>query len=175
MEYKISGAIMMKVMESENTRTVDQNELRVNATLVVTVLITAFVINRWELVAIQAAALFLTTVQLGLGPYVALYRYILRPAGIVKPDLRVDNPEPHRFAAMFGTIVASTAAYLLAAGRAVAGWGLVWLLIILAAAGLGGWCAGCFTYYMMNRLGLGGLFKHPPIKGTFPGARPPKG
>jgi len=164
----------MKVKESSSTRTVDQNDLRVNATLVVTVLVIAFVINRWELVAIQAGALFLTTLHLSLGPYVALYRHILRPAGIIKPDIRVDNPEPHRFAAMFGTIVASTGAYLLATGRSVAGWGLVWLLITLAAAGLAGWCAGCFTYYMMNRLGLRGLFKYAPMKGTFPGARPPK-
>lgn len=165
---------MVNVMESVNTRIVDQNALRVNATLVVTVLIAAFVSNRWELVAFQAGALFLTALHMSLGPYVALYRHILRPAGIVKPDLRVDNPEPHRFAAMFGTIVASAATYLLSTGRSVAGWGLVWLLITLAAAGLAGWCAGCFTYYTMNRLGLRGLFKYAPVTGTFPGARPPK-
>lgn len=164
----------MKITEQTSARTVDQNELRVNATLVITVLITAFVIDRWELVAFQSCALFLTTVHLSLGPYIVLYRSLLRPAGIVKPDLRVDNPEPHRFAAMFGTIVSSTAAYFLATGRSVAGWGLVWLLISLAAAGLAGWCAGCFTYYMMNRLGLRRLFRYAPINGTFPGVRPPK-
>lgn len=155
-------------------RTVDQNELRVNSALVVTVLVTAFVINRWELVAFQAGVLFLTTLHLSIGPYVALYRHVLRPAGIVKPDIRPDNPEPHRFATLFGTIVASTATYLLASGRSVAGWGMVWLLTSLATAGFAGWCAGCFTYYMMNRLGLRGLFRHPPLTGTFPGVRPPK-
>src|SRR6266704_871482 len=160
----------MKVVEKSSARNVDQNELRVNSILVITVLISAFVINRWELVAFQAGALFLTTLHLGLGPYVALYRHVLRPAGIVKPDFRNDNPEPHRFAAMFGTIVASTATYCLATGHSVAGWGLVWLLISLAAASL----AGCCTYYLMNRLGLRGLFKYAPIKGTFPGVRPPK-
>ncbi len=164
----------MKEKEISSERQVDQNDLRVNATLVVTVLVTAFVIDRWELVAFQAGALFLTTVNLGLGPYVALYRHMLRPLGFVKPDFRVDNPEPHRFAAMFGTIVSSTATYFLATGRSVAGWGLVWLLISLAGAGFAGWCAGCFTYYMMNRLGLRGVFKYGPVKGTFPGARPPK-
>ena len=164
----------MKNTEQTSMRQVDQNDLRINATLVVTVLVTAFVIDRWELVAFQAVALFLTTLNFGLNPYIALYRHILRPLGIVKPDLRVDNPEPHRFAAMFGTIVASTATYFLATGRSVAGWGMVWLVITIAAANLAGWCAGCFTYYMMNRLGLRGLFKYAPIKGTFPGARPPK-
>jgi hypothetical protein len=168
---KKSGKVLK---ESLSVRHVDQNDLRVNATLVVTVLVTAFITDRWELVAFQAGALFLTTVDFGLGPYIALYRHILRPLGIVKPDLRVDNPEPHRFAAMFGTIVALAATYLLATGRSVAGWGLVWLLITLAGANLAGWCAGCFTYYMMNRLGLRGLFKYGPVEDTFPGARPPK-
>jgi hypothetical protein len=165
----------VKEKESSSERQVDQNELRVNATLVVTVLVTAFVVNRWELVAFQAFAMFLTALHLSLGPYVALYRHILRPLGMVKPDLRVDNPEAHRFAVMFGTIVASTATYLLTTGREIAGWSMVWLLISLASASLAGWCAGCFTYYMMNRLGLHGLFKYAPVKGTFPGARPPKG
>ncbi len=162
------------MIEIPGTRTVDQNELRVNSFFVVTVLVTAFVINRWELVAFQAGALFLTTLNLGVGPYVALYRHVLRPIGIIKPDLRIDNPEPHRFAAMVGTIVAATATYLLARGHGVAGWGTVWLLISLASAGFAGWCAGCFTYYMLNRLGLRGLFKYAPITGTFPGVRPPK-
>jgi hypothetical protein len=94
--FIINGDIVMNKTEESNVRQVDQNELRVNATLVVTVLVTAFIVNRWELVAFQAGALFLTALHLSLGPYVALYRHILRPAGIVKPDLRVDNPEPHR-------------------------------------------------------------------------------
>lgn len=164
----------MKVTEKSPLHSVDQNELRVNATLVITVLVTAFIINRWELVAFQAAALFLTALQLSCGPYIALYRHILRPAGIVKPDLRVDNPEPHQFAAVFGAIVSSGATYFLVTGRSTTGWGLVWLLISLAAMGMFGWCAGCFTYYVMNRLGLRRIFKHAPIKGTLPGRRPPK-
>jgi len=162
----------MKMAEKLNN--VDQSELRVNSALVIIGLVTAFVIKRWELVAFQAGALFLTTLHLSLGPYVALYRHILRPAGIVKPDLRVDKAEPHRFATMFGTIVATTAAYLLATGRNGAGWGLVWLLISLATAGFSGWCAGCFVYYIMNRLGFRKLFKHAPVANTFPGLRPPK-
>lgn len=165
----------MKTTEISSRRLVDQNELRINAALIITVLVTAFVSNRWELVAFQAAALFLTTLHSSLGPYIALYRHILRPAGIVKPDFRVDdNPEPHRFAVMFGTIVSSAATYFLITGRSVVGWGLVWLLISLVTAGLAGWCVGCFVYYVLNRLGLRGLFKYSPIKGTFPGVRPPK-
>ncbi len=160
--------------ETGSSDLVDQNDLRVNATLVVMVLVTAFIINRWEIVAFQAVALFLTALHPSAGPYIAFYRHILRPAGLVKPDLRVDNLAPHRFAALFGALVASAGAYLVLTDRTAAGWGMVWLLIILASVGLAGWCAGCFTYYMMNRLGLRGVFKNAPIVGTFPGVRPPK-
>jgi hypothetical protein len=164
----------MKETGSPSTRKVDQNELRVHQVITISVLIAAFILNRWELVAFQAVAFFLTALNLSLGPYVVLYRHVLRPAGIVKPDVRADNPEAHRFATMFGTVVVSSAAYCLKTGNSVAGWGLVWLLISLASVGFAGWCAGCFTYYMMNRLGLHGLFKYAPVKGTFPGVRPPK-
>lgn len=164
----------MDTTNGSGARQVDQSELRFNSSLVIAVLVTAFIIDRWQLVAFQAGVMLLTALRFGLGPYVILYRAVLRPAGVVRPDLRADNPEPHRFAAMVGTIVAATAAYLLATGRSVAGWALVWLLMSLATAAVAGWCAGCFTYYMLNRLGLRSVFRYAPIAGTFPGSRPPK-
>ena len=140
----------------------------------VALLAAAFVLDRWELVAFQAAALLLTALSLRLGPYVLLYRAVLRPAGLVKADVRVDNLAPHRFAALFGTAVAGSAAYLVASGKGTLGWGLVWLLISLASLNFAGWCAGCFTYYWLHRSGLRSLFPQAPIAGTFPGARPPR-
>jgi hypothetical protein len=164
----------MSTESRSSARQVDQGELRFNSSLVIAVLVTAFITDRWQLVAFHAGVMFLTALHLSLGPYVLLYRAVLRRAGLVRPDLRPDNPEPHRFAAMIGTIVASSGAYLLATGRTVAGWGVVWLLISLATAAVAGWCAGCFTYYAMNRLGLRAVFRYGPIAGTFPGSRPPK-
>ncbi len=141
----------------KSTGMVDQSELRVTAALGILVLAAAFIVNRWELVAFQAGVLFLTALRPTFGPYIVFYHAILQPAGIVKPDVRADN------------------LVLLATGRSVAGWALAWLLISLAAANFAGWCAGCFTYYTLHRLGLRGVFKYAPIDGTFPGARPPKG
>ncbi len=165
---------MSDFIEIPREKLVDQNELRVNSFFTITVLVTAFAFRRWELVAFQACTLSLTALHVAFGPYIMLYRHVLRPAGIIKPDTRIDNLAPHRFAAMFGALVASAAAYSLATDHSAVGWSLVWLLISLASAGFAGWCAGCFTYYMMNRLGLTGLFRYAPVKGTFPGARPPK-
>jgi hypothetical protein len=157
-----------------NDRTVDQAELKVHQFLGITLLLTAFLLDRWELVALQSVIFGLTFLNPRLSPYIALYHYVLQPAGLIRPDLRLDNMAAHRFANMIGLLVSSSAAYLLAAGYASMGWGLVWLIVVLAGIAFAGWCAGCFTYYMLNRLGVKGFFKNAPIGGAFPGSRPPK-
>lgn len=157
-----------------NTRKVDQNALQTNRFFVMAILMTAFVLNRWELVALAAFTSLLTTITPRFGPFVLVYRLILRPAGLVRPDERVDNAEANQFATLIGFIVASAATYLLLNGQPMIAWGLVWMMIVLAGLSFLGWCAGCFMYYVLNRLGLKGYFRHAPIAGTFPGVRPPK-
>jgi uncharacterized membrane protein len=52
--------------------------------------------------------------------------------------------------------LAGTASLLL--GLPVAGWVLVWIVIALASLNLFvGFCAGCFVYYQLNRLGAPGF------------------
>ena len=157
-----------------NDRMVDQSEIQVQRFFTIALFLTAFLLDRWELVAAQSVIFGLTFLNPGFSPYIALYRHILRPAGLIRPDRRLDNPEPHRFATLIGVLVSSTAAYLLAAGHTSIGWGLVWLIVVLAGIAFAGWCAGCFMYYMLNRLGAKGFFKNAPIGGAFPGSRPPK-
>jgi len=157
-----------------NDRMVDQSEMRVQQFLMITLFLTAFVLDRWELVAVQTVIFAFTFMDPGFSPYIALYRHVLLPAGLIRPDRRLDNPEPHRFATMIGLLVSSSATYLLAAGYASIGWGLVWLIIVLAGIAFSGWCSACFIYYMLNRLGVKGFFKNAPIGGAFPGSRPPK-
>lgn len=164
----------MNICLKINDQMVDQTELRVNQFFTIIVFLTAFVLGRWELVALQSLIFALTFLDPRFSPYIALYHYVLRPTGLIRPDLRPDNMAAHRFAIMIGFLVSSPAAYLLAAGYASIGWGLVWLIVVLAGIALSGWCAGCFTYYMLNRLGLKGFFDNAPIGGTFPGSRPPK-
>jgi len=157
-----------------NDRVVDQAEIQVQRFFTIALFLTAFVLDRWELVAAQSVIFGLTFLNPGFNPYIALYHHVLQPTGLLRPDLRPDNWAAHRFASMIGLLVSSSAAYLLAAGYASLGWGLVWLIIVLAGIAFSGWCAGCFAYYMLNRLGLKGFFKYAPIGGAFPGSRPPK-
>jgi hypothetical protein len=157
-----------------NDQMIDQNELRTQQFFTIILLLIAFVLDRWTLVALQSVIFGLTYLNPRFGPYIVLYRHILQPIGLIRPDLRPDNMEAHRFAIMIGILVSSSAAYLLSAGYTSIGWALVWLIIVLAIIAFFGWCAGCFTYYLLNRLGLKRFFNKAPIGKAFPGTRPPK-
>ncbi len=150
---------------------VDHTALRVNQASIILVLLAAFVLDLWWLVAFVAVIMLLGTVA-GRPGFLLVYIGLLRPLGIAKPNVISDNPEPHRFAQGFGGAVAALSAISLALGGTVAGWALAWLVMALAALNLFvGFCAGCAVYYWMHRLQAPGFTKGPP-EGTFPGMRP---
>jgi Domain of unknown function (DUF4395) len=150
---------------------VDHSALRVNQALIIVGLLVAFVLDLPWLAGAVALVMLIGT-AIGRPGFFFVYLGILRPAGIVRPDPLVDNPEPHRFAQGFGGVVAALSAALLFLGAAAAGWALTWLVIVLAALNLfAGFCAGCAVYYWLHRLQVPGFAKSPPA-GTFPGMRP---
>jgi hypothetical protein len=122
------------------------------------------VLNAVWLVAFVAAVMLLGTAVPSLSLFKGIYQRVLKPAGLVKADVILDNPEPHRFAQGFGGVVLVGALIALLAGATVVGWGLVALVIALAALNLFlGFCAGCFVYYQLNKLGVPG-FAHSPLR-----------
>lgn len=164
----------MQPNDDPNVRWLDQSEIRTQQVLGPLLLTTAYILDDWRLVAAQCVVFLITALRYEHGPYVLLYRKLLNPLGLVKSDIRADNPEPHRFATIFGLSVLAVAVTLLATGESV-GWLLVGALAIFGVIAFFGWCAGCFFYYLINRLGAGGFFRYAPIGGSaFPGARPPK-
>ncbi len=145
-------------------RKVDQSALRVNQAFIISLLVLAFVIDARWLVAFVAGVMLVGTAVPALSLFKRIYRHALRPLGLVKPRVLVDNPEPHRFAQGFGGVVLLGAVAALYGGATVLGWALVGLVIVLAALNLFlGFCAGCFVYYQLNRLGVPG-FVHGPIE-----------
>ena len=152
-------------------RPVDHSALATNQAVIILLLILGYILNLPVLVAVVALAM-LTGSLLGKPGFGWLYTRLLRPAGLVKPNVLMDNAEPHRFAQGFGGTVVLAGLLALLAGQAVLGWGLAWLVVALAALNLfAGFCVGCAVYYWLNRLGVPGFRKSAP-QGIFPGLRP---
>lgn len=144
-------------------RKVDHSGLKTGQALTILLLLAGYIFNSTLLVAVVALAQLLGALDAPLAPYRLIYQRIVKPSGLVKPHVIADNPEPHRFAMLIGAIFNGAAAVLLLANAAALAWVLVW--IVIALANLNFWvnfCAGCWMYYQLNRLGIPG-FVHAPI------------
>jgi uncharacterized membrane protein len=143
-------------------RIVDHNALRTNQVFIISLLILAFVLAAPWLVGFVCAVMLVGTAFPKAGLFKAVYLYGLKPAGLVKPDAKRDNPEPHLFAQGVGGVflLAASIAFLLNAS--VVGWVLVWIVVALAALNLfAGICVGCIMYYQLNRFGVPGFTQSP--------------
>lgn len=141
-------------------RVVDQSVIRTNQASTVTLLVLAFVLSAPLLSGITGAIMLISAAVPSLGLFTRIYHHLLKPAGIVRPRVVRDNPEPHRFAQLLGGLMVTTGTLLVLAGVATAGWALIIVVIGLASLNLfAGWCAGCTLYYWLNRLGVPG-FSH---------------
>jgi hypothetical protein len=161
----------MEVWMAEQLTRVDHSALRVNQAMIISLLIIGFVFNAVWFVAFVALIMLIGSVVRQPG-FRIVYAGLLKPRGIVKPDVILDNPQPHVFAQGMGGAVLVLAIIAFLLNSAFVGWALTWLVIALAALNLFvGFCAGCFVYYWLGRLHLPGFRVQPP-PGTFPGMRP---
>jgi hypothetical protein len=150
---------------------IDHSALRVNQVTIILLSLIAFLLNAPWLVVLVTAFMLIGT-MIDKPGFLFIYRQVLKPAGLVKPQILLDNPEPHRFAQGFGSVVMAAGSLALWAGLQPLGWALVWLVIILAALNaFAGFCAGCAVYYWLNRIHIPGFRRTPPA-GTIPGMRP---
>ncbi len=150
---------------------IDHSAIATSQAAVILLLVAAFIINA-PLLAGLVAVFMLAGTALGKPGFGWLYAGLLRPLGLVKPEILQDNPEPHRFAQGFGGTVVLAGYLALTGGLAGLGWALAWLVAALAALNLfGGFCVGCAVYYWLNRLSVPGFSKAPPA-GSLPGLRP---
>jgi hypothetical protein len=146
-----------------NDRKVDHSALRTNQAFIIGFLLIGFVADVKVLVTFVGAVMLVGTLWPKVSLFKSIYTFILKPLKVVRPDVKIDNPEPHLFAQGVGGtfLAAATLAFLLDA--AVIGWVLTWIVIALAALNLfAGICVGCLMYYWLNRLGVPG-FKYARI------------
>lgn len=149
-------------MSQNVLRQVDQNALKTGQALTIILLLVAFILNLWVIVAFVAIAQLLAAFASPYAPYQLFYQHVVLPTNRIKPNRIPDNPEPHRFASLIGGIVNTLAVVALLAGASALGWGLVWLVIVLA--NLNFWldfCLGCWIYYQLSLRGVKGFTQRP--------------
>jgi hypothetical protein len=95
---------------------VDQSGLKTGQALTIILLIVAFIVQSPLLVALVAIAQLLGALDISFGPYRLFYQYVLKPGGLVKPNIQLDNPEPHRFAMLVGALFNGVATLALLVG-----------------------------------------------------------
>lgn len=116
----------------------------------------AFVLFQPIIVLITGLILALAALVPALSPYRLLYRFVLLPLHILRPKIVEDDPAPHRFAQGVGAVflLASTLVLFLSQAAGL-GWALDLIVFVLSGLNLFvGFCAGCFVYYHLGRLGL---------------------
>ncbi len=135
---------------------VDTTAIRFNQASIVTLTLLAFLLDLPWLVLGVGVVLALGTIWPGWALFQQTYRQVLRPLGWLKPHVIDDDPAPHRFAQGLGaTFLGMSSLALLALGTIALGWALAGLVAVLAAINLiFNFCAGCFLYFQLTRLGV---------------------
>ena len=116
----------------------------------------AFLLNQPVTVLITALIMVLAAFAPSISPYRLLYRGIILPLHLMRPRIVEDDPAPHRFAQGVGAVflIASSLVLFLTPVSAI-GWTLDLIVFVLAGINLTvGFCAGCFVYYHLGRLGI---------------------
>lgn len=157
-------------MDTQELKEVDHTALKTNQAVIILLNIVAFVLDAPWLARVVTLAMLLGTFRKKPG-FGFIYQS-LKPTGWPKTENLMDNPEPHRFAQGFGAAVMLIGTTFLFIDFTVVGWGLVWLVVALAALNLlGGFCVGCALYYWLGRVNVPGFNKMPP-EDTIPGMPP---
>jgi hypothetical protein len=135
---------------------VDTTAIKFNQACIITFTLLAYALDLPWLVLFVGAVLAVGTIWPGAALFQQAYRQVLKPIGLVKPHVIDDDPAPHRFAQGVGaTFLGLSSLALLALNAISLGWGLAGLVVVLAAINLFfNFCAGCFVYYQLRRLGL---------------------
>lgn len=137
---------------------VDRNALRFNQGAIVLFTVIGFVLGaeagRWAVLAV-AAVMLVGTAWAPLGLFIQVYRHVAVRLGLMRPNVVVEDPAPHRFAQGMGGSFLVLAFAALAAGAETLGWVLAWMVVALALVNiLFGFCLGCFIYFQLGRAGI---------------------
>jgi Domain of unknown function (DUF4395) len=140
---------------------VDTNALKFNQLTLIILNVLAFIFDV-KIIPAVLAVLLLTGAAFPKAALLKLiYRSVIVPLKILTPKIAEESPAPHLFAQLVGGIFLATGSIFLFLQNVDAGWILVWIVIVLAAVNVFfGFCAGCFVYFQLGKLGVPGFGPH---------------
>ena len=132
---------------------VDRTALKFNQASIITIVAAAFVSQLPWLLAALALVLLVGTAVPSAGAFKLFYAKILRPLGILRPDVVEEDNVQHLFAQGLGGIFLIAAfALLIDNNYPVLGWGIAFLVAALALVNLTvNFCLGCVLYLRLRR------------------------
>lgn len=134
---------------------VDRMALKFNQGSIITLLVPAFLLDWLWLVLLVMLVMAVGTVWPQAGLFRLIYERLVRPRGWLKARVQPDNPDAHLFAQGVGALFLAGSSLALWLGNPLLGWGLAWVVIVLAAVNvLFNFCLGCFVYYQLARRGV---------------------
>jgi hypothetical protein len=134
---------------------VDITALKFNQASIIALTLLGFLLDQPFLVLFVGLVLALGTIWPQAALFKLVYLKLLKPTNILRANVIDDDPTPHQFAQGVGALVLLAGSALLAFDQVLLGWSLVWIVVILAAVNLFlNFCAGCFLFYQLDRVGL---------------------
>jgi hypothetical protein len=147
----------------------DRSALKVGQVLLISGLLIAWLVGLAHPAAAVALPLFaLMMLGSALSPSTslprALYAGVLKPRGLVRARVRVEDPAPHRFAQLVGGVFLTAASLAALGGLLTVAWTLGWIVIGLAFLNFAfDICVGCIVYAQLVRVGLFPISSRRPV------------
>lgn len=135
---------------------VDSTALKFNQASIIGLTLLGFLLNQPYLVLFVGLILAIGTIFPQAALFKQIYMKLLKPYNVLTANIIEDDPAPHQFAQGLGALFLLASSFaLLGLDNPMLGWVLAWIVIVLAAVNLFlNFCAGCFVYYQLARLGL---------------------
>ncbi len=140
----------------------DRSVLKVGQAFIMGLNILAFALGfvlqvrgAWLLAPLVGLLMLAGVANPALGLFRQLYLRLLKPRGLVRPRVVDEDPAPHQFAQVVGSVFLLAAGLVFALGAPTVGWVLVWIVIALAFLNFAfDFCVGCQLYFQLDRVHL---------------------
>lgn len=140
----------------------DRSVLKVGQVFIMSVNVLAFALGfvlqvkyAWLLSTLIGLIMLGGLANPNLALFKRLYLGVLKPRGVVKPNVVQEDATPHQFAQGVGGAFLMVASLAFLVDAAAAGWVLVWIVIVLAFVNFAfDFCVGCQMYFQLDRFHL---------------------